>query len=203
MPSTGSTAAADLDDDGVTLGATIRRLRQQRGYSLNELARVAEVSSGTLSQIERGRVSPSVRTLTKIRITLGVSLNDLFLEEAGSSGDPPFVRRHADRQILDLGPGLMIKEFTTPSGQGDLVVLELSIPPDGGTGKLAYSNPGEKAGFVLKGQVDLEHDGTTVRLRTGDGFQFNAIKPHRLVNPTREEARVLWIISPHQPNRTV
>jgi transcriptional regulator with XRE-family HTH domain len=201
------TTAPVTEDEaqGIALGATIRRLRIERGYTLNELARIAEIAAGTLSQIERGRVSPSVRTLTKIRTTLGVSLTDLFdtKDEPAVNADPPFVRRRADRQILDLGPGLMIKEFACPSGQGDLVVLELVVAPQGGTGELAYSNPGEKAGFVLRGQIDLEHDGISTRLDEGDGFQFDASKPHRLVNFTSQEARVLWIISPHQPNRSV
>jgi transcriptional regulator with XRE-family HTH domain len=173
-------------------------LRSAHGWSLNELARVAEISPGTLSQVERGRASPSMRTLTKIRQALGVGIAAFFGDEAGEPASAPdFVRRYAQRHVRDLGPGRMVKQFVTPSTGGDLSVFELVLPPGGGTGEETYSYPGEKAGLVLRGSVTLEVGGVVARLQVGDGFRFDASVAHRLANPGTEEARVIWITSPH------
>jgi len=47
-------------------GKRIRELREERGYSLQDLARKAEVSISYLSEIERGSKKPSLKTLEKI-----------------------------------------------------------------------------------------------------------------------------------------
>ncbi len=140
----------ELATEDASLGETIKRLRLSRGFSLNELARASDVSGGTLSQIERGRVSPSMRTLTKIRTALGVALSELFTEEPTPSlATPDFVRRADDRHIIDLGEGLMVKEFICPAGMGDMMVMELVIASANGSGDEPYSYPGEKAGVVM------------------------------------------------------
>ncbi|MCS0503366.1 helix-turn-helix domain-containing protein [Ancylobacter mangrovi] len=203
MGRTAEKVATPLDGDPLP-GEAIKKLRLARGISLNELARASEVSGGTLSQIERGRVSPSMRTLTKLRTALGVSLQELFSEAPAPSPAPAdFVRRVDERNTIDLGKGLMVKEFICPPGMGDLMVMELVIEPGNGSGEEPYSYPGEKAGMVLDGSLSLEVDGRVALLSSGDGFQFNAASPHRLSNPGSTTTRVLWIISPHVPTRSI
>ena len=54
---------------------------------------------------------------------------------------------------------------------------------------------GEKAGLVLEGQVMLTVGDETSLLSTGDSFQFDSQRPHRVVNPNDQPAEVLWIMS--------
>ena len=70
------------------LGGRLRALRQQRGFSLRELADRLEISVSAVSQIERGRLQPSVNRLLAIVSALGVPLARVFDESArdGSSG---------------------------------------------------------------------------------------------------------------------
>src|SRR5438093_4905794 len=62
------------------LGERLRRERDRLGLSLRELARRLEVSPSLVSQIETGKIQPSVRTLYAIVSELGVSLDELFSE---------------------------------------------------------------------------------------------------------------------------
>src|SRR2546423_3706375 len=67
-----------------------KRLRQERdglGLSLRELARRLDVSPSLVSQIETGKVQPSVRTLYAMVSELGVSLDDVFPPDAGGRSD--------------------------------------------------------------------------------------------------------------------
>jgi len=72
------------------VGERIRYLRESRGLSLSELARMARIAKSTLSAIESGRVSPTISTLWSIANALGVPFSSLvsegvIIEEGGVS----------------------------------------------------------------------------------------------------------------------
>lgn len=69
------------------IGEKLRAVRQERQMSLRELATKAEVSASMLSQIETGKVFPSVRSLYGIADALDVSV-DYFFPENGSRVTP-------------------------------------------------------------------------------------------------------------------
>src|SRR5262249_55328745 len=59
------------------IARNVRRLRTNRGYTLDELASRAGVSRGMVIQIEQDRTNPSVGTLTRIADALGASIAQL------------------------------------------------------------------------------------------------------------------------------
>ncbi|HXH23185.1 MAG TPA: helix-turn-helix transcriptional regulator [Dehalococcoidia bacterium] len=68
------------------VGAEIRRRRQQQGLSLTDLARLAGVSKGYLSQIEAGAATrPSAQTLFKLAKALGTSMAELLGEQTSET----------------------------------------------------------------------------------------------------------------------
>jgi transcriptional regulator with XRE-family HTH domain len=68
------------------VGAEIRRRRQQQGLSLTDLARLAGVSKGYLSQIEAGVATrPSAQTLFKLARALGTSMAELLGEQTSET----------------------------------------------------------------------------------------------------------------------
>src|SRR3954468_527199 len=65
-------ACASPDDIGPIVGRNLRRLRIQRGHSLERLAKLSGVSRAMLSQIELGRSVPTVNLLWKVVQALDV-----------------------------------------------------------------------------------------------------------------------------------
>lgn len=61
------------------LGAVVRDIRLKNNIKQIDLARMAEISNTYLSDIEKGRTTPSVRTLVKIANALGVDDINIFL----------------------------------------------------------------------------------------------------------------------------
>ena len=53
----------DKSPQAIDVGSRLRELRQERGFSLRNLARASGLSTNALSMIERSRTSPSVSTL--------------------------------------------------------------------------------------------------------------------------------------------
>lgn len=73
------------DQPQPALGAAIRKLRTERGLSQEDLAHEADVTTSTVSTIERGRSNPTWGTVRSIAEALGVDLKDL----AALAEDPP------------------------------------------------------------------------------------------------------------------
>lgn len=67
-----------MNDTGTLLGKEIRRLRQLRGMSQEELAYLAGISAPHLGQIERAQKNPTVETISHIAASLNVTLSELF-----------------------------------------------------------------------------------------------------------------------------
>lgn len=64
------------------LGAAVKQLREQRGATQEALAYEAGITTGTLSQLERGISNPSWGTLRAIAGALGVSMVELAKQAA-------------------------------------------------------------------------------------------------------------------------
>lgn len=65
----------------------IKKIREDNHISQRELARRIEMSSQMISKIERGETSPSLETLNKIAVALGVALNKLIENKISSVED--------------------------------------------------------------------------------------------------------------------
>ncbi len=177
-------------------GETVKAFRLRKGLSLRELALLTGLSVGILSQIERNVTSPSLKTLTKLRIGLGVPLSALFDDEGGNPEGLayPNVRRKGARPKLDLGDGIL-KQLVSPATASNLQVMMLVVAPNGRTGETVTGVPGEKAALVLAGSLEITIGPDVILLEEGDAVQFNAETPHAFRNAGAHEAQVLWVIS--------
>lgn len=74
-----SRRTAPIDDRGLrALVQTIVRLRDERGWSINDLAREADVAPATLVSLEAGGGEPRWGTLRRIARALDTELEDLL-----------------------------------------------------------------------------------------------------------------------------
>lgn len=172
-------------------GSRIKSLRQAKGMSLKALALESGVSIGMLSQVERDLTNPSLRVLTKIREALGAPVTALFTDTF-QPVEPSFVRRKGRRPILNLG--YLNKELLSSNAPQNIQFMILHVPPSGTSGETPLSYPAEKGGYLLEGKLILSVGDQDALLLEGDSFSFDSQKPHSFRNPTKSDARVLWII---------
>lgn len=62
----------------ILLGRRIRSLRNEKGWTQQELGHHADVNYKFIGEIERGQQNPSLNVLGKIAIALGVEMQQLF-----------------------------------------------------------------------------------------------------------------------------
>ena len=61
-----------------SLGSKIKILRKSRGVSQEDLAKQSEITRTYLTQIENGKVNPSIGKIKKISENLNISLYEIF-----------------------------------------------------------------------------------------------------------------------------
>jgi transcriptional regulator with XRE-family HTH domain len=61
-----------------SFGITLRQLREERGWSQEALAEHADLNRSYIGELERGKAIPSLLTLKKLSVALGVSLSNLL-----------------------------------------------------------------------------------------------------------------------------
>jgi transcriptional regulator with XRE-family HTH domain len=183
-----------------SLGARLRALRVERDLTLAGLAAAAKMSVAMLSHIERGQASPSLRTLERLRIALGVPLATFFQTDSLQPSPPPAtVVRASERATLSFADRGFVKQLLSPPGRSDLEMLMLEVGVGGSSGEEPWTRNAVKAGLVLEGCFELEVAGQVSRLEIGDSFQFDANLPHRFRNASSRVARVVWIIKGADP----
>ncbi|WP_238596870.1 helix-turn-helix domain-containing protein [Corynebacterium heidelbergense] len=64
------------------LGSTLKESRMANGFTLRDLAKLANVSPGYLSELERGRKEVSSELLASVCHAMGVSVASIILEAA-------------------------------------------------------------------------------------------------------------------------
>jgi transcriptional regulator with XRE-family HTH domain len=174
------------------LGETVRLLRQRAGFSIQDVANRTGLSTGMISQLERARAMPSIRTLRLLSIALDVPISYFF--EASDAGEPQrYIVRKNDRRLLRLTASGVVKEALTPAEKGELELYELTLNPGGSSGTDFFQHTGEKAGYILSGSLRLWLDHEAHVLEAGDSFRFPSIVPHMFDNPTQQVARVIWV----------
>jgi transcriptional regulator with XRE-family HTH domain len=192
-----SSAVRNEHNANLWLGFQIRSLRLAKALSLQDLGNKAELSIGMLSQVERGLVSPSVRSLRQISAALEVP-PAFFFEKS----DPPpseeigRIVRGQSRRILRLTTTGVCKELLTPDTSGLLQLTLIKMQPRGSSGKEPYVHRGEDAGFVLSGAMRLWVGADTHLLNAGDSFRFKSSLPHRFMNASKGVTEVLWAVTP-------
>ena len=213
-PAPGARSEADRH---VRLGERIRAERTARGLSLRELARRLEVSPSLVSQIETGKIQPSVRTLYAIVSELGVSMDEVFgqgeperptapseiadrVETLFSGGSEGPVQRAGSRRVIDLEAGVSWERLTTRN-ERDVEFLFTVYPPGGESAPAdaLVRHTGREFGIVLEGQLGITIGFEDYRLGPGDSVFFDSAVPHRLYNVGEETVRAVWVVLGRQP----
>ncbi|MDD1529684.1 transcriptional regulator [Bradyrhizobium sp. WBOS7] len=181
-------------DDAVDqrLGETVRLLRQRAGFSIQDVANKTGLSTGMISQLERARAMPSIRTLRLLSIALDVPIS-YFFETSDPAEVPRYIVRKNNRRLLRLTASGVVKEALTPEGKGQLELYELTLNPGASSGTDFLQHTGEKAGYILSGSLRLWLDNQAHVLEAGDSFRFPSTVPHMFDNPTQQAARVIWV----------
>jgi transcriptional regulator with XRE-family HTH domain len=162
------------------LGDRIRRLRLKKSMGLVELGRHTGLSASFLSQLETGRVVPTLRNLARVAMVFSKDLSYFFESEPS----PVFrVHRKKDRvRIPQTGVepptytfeslGYMVADRPMDPYFAEFIPLPDNVEPR------SHMHAGFEFLYVLSGELALRHGEQEARLGPGDAVYFDAGTPH-------------------------
>ena len=173
-------------------GARLRSARIAQGLSVRQLAGLSGCSASSISQIERGIVTPRVDTLVALTAAMHMTVAQLLSAE----GEVHTPLRLADRMAIHNGP-LRREYLLTRSALSSAEIYQLSIDP-GGTSEEGLVVHGDSQEFclVMQGDVLLELGEERHELTAGDCMEYRSSVPHGMANIGHATAEILWVISP-------
>jgi transcriptional regulator with XRE-family HTH domain len=197
---TGAVAAeaAEAFIESKRIGERIKFLRQRKQLGLVELGRHTGLSASFLSQLETGRVVPTLRNLARIAMVFSKDLSYFFEPER-----PELFRvvRAADRQRLPQTgaeePGYFFESLGhVPFERQVIPYVAEFLPSDDRRPPHPHRHPGAEFLYVLSGGLHLNHDGHSETLFAGDAVYFNADAVHSYGRLGNEECTALILTMP-------
>jgi transcriptional regulator with XRE-family HTH domain len=162
------------------IGERIKRLRLKKSMGLVELGRHTGLSASFLSQLETGRVVPTLRNLARVAMVFSKDLSYFFETEPHT-----LFRIHRKKERVRLPQtgvddptyyfeslGYMVPDRQLDPYYAEFVPLKknLEIRP--------HVHPGYEFLYTLEGELEIRHGDKTHVLTPGDGVYFDASTPH-------------------------
>lgn len=176
------------------LGRRIKKVREARHMTLKAIETEAGISATHISEIERGKTSPTLGAL--LRIARALRTDPAYFFEAEELGAVSRVTVD-DRVRVSLPNGAgSVDRLTTAIAGGVLQVCHTILAPGRARHTDAHTHGGDEAAVVLSGQVRFDVDGQTHTLGPGDAIHFHAGLQHGYTNAsTHAEAVLVWVSS--------
>ena len=165
------------------IGLKVRRLRQERRMTLQDLAAATGLSKPLLSQIENEQVIPPLATLLRIAKAFKVNLHSFFQEE-GSSEKCILVRAGESRQLrrrLTTGeapPPYIYHSLAYGKKHRNLEPFLIEFESDEWRDDLLVNHEGEEFLFVLEGTLEFHYGDKVMTLGPGDSVYYDSSEPH-------------------------
>jgi transcriptional regulator with XRE-family HTH domain len=185
------------------VGSRLREERERRGISLRELARRVGVSPSLVSQIELDRVNPSVSTLYALVTDLGMTMGDVFGDNAQETPrasvwplDHKGLATHPDtRRVIDLASGVRWERLT-PHSDPEIEFLRVVYPVDGEScpADALLTHGGREYGYVTSGTLGVRVGFDEYELGPGGSIAFDSSSPHRLWTIGEDPVEAIWVV---------
>jgi transcriptional regulator with XRE-family HTH domain len=182
------------------IGERIRRLRLKKSMGLVELGKHTGLSASFLSQLETGRVVPTLRNLARIAMVFSKDLSYFFETEPNSLFR---IHRRLERvRMPQTGaepPAYFFESlgYKVPDRHMDPYFAEF-VPQEKGPGPRAHLHPGFEFLYVLEGTLEMQHGDQKCALEAGDAVYFDASTPHSYQCGGKKPAGAI-IVTMHQP----
>lgn len=175
------------------IGRRLRSIRTRLNLSQRRLARVAGVANATISQIEAGRLNPTVSLLKKILDGIPMSMSEFFADDFDAT-ERIFFRADELTEIAD--GGVSFRQVGAHLDNKAIQLLKECYQPGAGTGRHAITHEGEECGIVLSGRLEVTVGEQSAVLRAGDAYYFRSEVPHQFHNPGAEPCELITACSP-------
>lgn len=176
------------------LGRTVKSARLDKGLTVEQLARQAGVSTGLISQLERGRGNPSFLILQRLAEALELPFGHFMQGPTPQGG--MVVRANERKRLIVPHPTEIVHELLTPDLRGSLEVLRTSVPAGWSNREQPFHHPGEECVHVLSGRLQVTVGPSSFDLDEGDSITYDSSTVHWYENSGEGPALIIGAVTP-------
>lgn len=178
------------------LGKKIKLLRKEKGLTLAGVSQKTGIAQSTLSRIEKGQRTGTVKTHLKICEALGIRISELYVDLEKSAEEISPIETSAKEaegfQYNEKAFAVSLaKDFFKKKLKPELLIIA--------AGNRA-KEPGDPSGtekflFCHEGLLEVIVDKTIYQLKKGSSLYFNSSLPHSFKNIGKTRAKCLCVSS--------
>jgi len=181
------------------VGEKVRKIRESRNLSQEELAEKSKLSKELIAKIEESKDLPFLAPLVRISRSLGVRLGAI-LDEAKEPG--PVIARGSEKEA---GLGFIHRDSLDSSNLSFLPLASdkngrhmepflIDIQPSDDNEFSFSSHEGEEFIFVLSGEVELSYGNEVFHISEGDSIYYDSLVRHHVHTADDKPARILAVV---------
>ena len=180
------------------LGEKIRKLRQERRFTLQERSELSGLSKPLLSQIENDQVMPPLATLLRIAKGLRVGIHYFFEEEGDRQkyvlvrGEP--VAATPRRPNNDVAGGYLYRTLAPGIRQKHMEPFLVEFEHTAWDDSHFYRHEGEEFLYIVEGELEFHFGREVMRLLPGDSVYYDSSEPHGYVSMGEVRAKALAVL---------
>ena len=159
------------------LGRNIQTLRETRGRTQQQIARVAGIPRATWANLESGAANPTLAVLIKVANALQVRLEEL-IEPPRRTG-----RLYRAAELPWREKASVIVRKLLPESIPGLEIERMELPAGGSMSGVPHTTGTREYLTCERGQVELSAGGALFRLEPGDVVVFRGDQKHGYRNP--------------------
>lgn len=181
------------------LGKKLRQLRMRKKIALTQLGKHTGLSASMLSQLENGKLVPTLPTLARIAMVFDVGMEHFFHKKK-NRGTFSMVRSEERLQFPDRADSVkpaFFFECLAFSAQDKSVQAYLAEFPKRGKDEVTeHYHPGAELIHVLEGSVGVFYSGEEHVLEQGDSVYFDSSEPHSYRGLSKPPAKAIVVTTP-------
>jgi transcriptional regulator with XRE-family HTH domain len=172
------------DDLAARLGANIKQLREARGFTQQQMAKLAGLPRATWGHLESGAGNPTLTVLNRVASAFQVTIEELIAVPRAAT------------QFYPLGslpmrtPGQAVVRKLLPDAIPGMEMERIELPPQGRMTGIPHT-PGTREYLTCEaGQLTLVAAGERWELGPGDLVAFRGDQRHSYINASTHKAAV-------------
>lgn len=189
-----ATTVAESDDPiSGQISLRVKHLRQQRSWSLEQLATASGVSRSMLSQIERNQANPTLAVTCRIAQAFGMSLAE-FVEIPAASSSIHVIRADDREHLYRSDESVEIRTLSPLNLEKDVEFYQVRLKPGGALRSAPHFQGTREFLTVEQGRVRIQSSGDSAELNKGDSTTYRADVSHAIENVGKGEATVFLVV---------
>ncbi|MFN0104281.1 MAG: helix-turn-helix domain-containing protein [Bryobacteraceae bacterium] len=178
------------------LGSKLRQLRMRKKIALTELGKHTGLSASMLSQLENGKLIPTLPTLARVAMVFDVGL-DYFFGTRRRAGLFEVVRKEERMRFSNdvdaERPGYYFEVLAFKANNKPIEAYLAEFPQRESPEAVSHAHAGAELVHVLEGRLEVVYQDDTVVLEAGDSAYFDATEVHSYRGLSEPPARAVVI----------